>query len=49
MFTNTGIQDKKFIHLSQFVGLFIRPEKFLEEAEDESLLKYEIPIITNGH
>ena len=35
MFTNTGIHDKQFIHLSQFVGLFIRPENFLQEVELE--------------
>ena len=35
MFTNTGIHDKQFIHLSQFVGLFIRPENFLQDVNLE--------------
>ena len=44
MFTNSGIQDKKFIHLTQFVGLFIRPEHFLEEPNEEN----DFPSIKNG-
>ena len=43
MFTHTGLQDKRSNHLSQFVGLFLRPEKFLEDDESQT------PSITNGH
>jgi len=45
MFTFTGLQDKRSNHLSQFVGLFLRPEKFLEDLDDDS----QTPSITNGH
>ena len=37
MFTHTGLQDKRSNHLSQFVGIFLRPEKFLEDCEPPSL------------
>ena len=45
MFTFTGLQDKRSNHLSQFVGLFLRPEKFLEDLNDDS----QTPSITNGY
>ena len=35
MFTKSGIQDKRFTHLTQFIGLFIRPENFSEEVSEE--------------
>ena len=37
MYTYTGLQDKKSNHLTQFVGLLLRPKNFCENA------------ITNGH
>ena len=40
MFTHTGLQDKRSNHLSQFVGIFLRPDKFLEDCEP--------PAMTNG-
>ena len=40
MFTHTGLQDKRSNHLTQFVGIFLRPDKFLEDCEP--------PTITNG-
>ena len=31
MFTGTGLQDKQNNHLTQFVGLFLRPKDFMKE------------------
>ena len=33
--TKSGIQDKRFIHFTQFIGLFIRPENFTEDLTEK--------------
>ena len=38
MYTYTGLQDKRSNHLTQFVGMLLRPKSFCEDYA-----------ITNGH
>jgi hypothetical protein len=42
MFTFTGLQDKSANRLTQFVGFFLRPKKFLEDDQDDATT------VTNG-
>jgi hypothetical protein len=44
MFTHTGLQDKRSNHLTQFVGVLLRPKGFLEGENDSTPAA-----ITNGH